>query len=464
MSSEDPTQRPDGAGDAGETAATDQPVVEIERETGRLIPVWLSTTIYAIFIPWCVVSFAFIGYSMVVQHKILAVIQTINGPWKGDPPPLEGQQLKEGLAFLKEDPRDNLLYLIQTMLQDEIDDPRMARAIVLRKATRWEVESQRRQLFDELLAHLSSEGEIDLDYQLPAAHARTLDVLIAERLANPSDSYEAGKITDVLEWIQAARPKPAAGPERRRVKSLSLKYGKRLLPRKEKRVLEGIEAQWRLSADSAQQAAADQFARMRDGQHAELSEASRRLCEEEARKSEEQYLTGRTRVTQVIASLVGTIRSERKTLKLDHPVLWDLVRLLQEAHRPARENIAEAVFQLREQHFTLIFLSQFIQKDAINPMMAVETPRLTNDEHEELLKEENLRRRLACIDVAQRIALAYCEEPFTIRKIEPDLQEAFFKDKVIRPLAAVAEDKQVGERASKALAAIQQSCARYLDQ
>jgi len=94
--------------------------------------------------------------------------------------------------------------------------------------------------------------------------------------------------------------------------------------------------------------------------------------------------------------------------------------------------------------------------------MAVETARLTKSEHEELLREENHRRRIACIELARRIALDYCAEPFQIQGVQAEGSKDFFKANILRPLEAVVEDKEVGTYAQAALDALEQACADLL--
>jgi len=462
MSTESTEGYPEATSQSGEeqTAAEAAPMRRVEVETGPLLPRWLSVLIYGVFVPFCVFGAYYMGRAALVQHKMDRAIRLLSGPWQDEQPPMDSQAARDAIDYLKGRGRNSLLYVIQNLLQDETADPRMGRAIVLRKAIRWELESRRRQLLTELLANMGADGEIDLDYRLPEEARQTLENLVKERLEHPSISYEERKITEVLQWVLAGRKTRALGPEKRRLKALYAGYEKKLLHGAEKRALRQIMREWEQSDDPLRRSAAEKFAAMLEGRHAALTSEESRLCSERADYWEGLFFEGRRRVSQLALELARAI--EQKGAFLDHPELWDLVRLLQERYPPARENLAEAVFVLRRRKFLLAYLREFITKDAINPVMAVETTRLTKSEHEELLREHNRRRRLACIDVARRIALDYCAEPFDIRGVEPAQEDEFFTDTIIRSLEAAAEDEDVGPKAQQALDAIIDTCERYM--
>ncbi len=432
---------------------------EIKRVEGPLLPRWLSVLLYAIFVPLSAFGLVYIGRSAWVQHNTVGLLRTITGPWEGEMPPMDSEQVQGRFHYLERKPRNGLLYVIEELLQDAIRDPRMARAIVLKRALQWATQAEKRLLFEEILANMSKDGEMRLDYVLPEEHRQTLEAFLNERAAQPRASYEDRKITEVLQWVAEGRPTAAKGPEIRRIKSLQTQYEKKIFAGRERRALEKLAEQWGRSDEPVPRGAAQKFARMLRGKYAELSHEEKQCCLERAKHWEGLYLKGQERLTQVAARLARIIQRDDRFL--DHPELWDLVRLLYMSHQPARRNLAETIFVLRTRRFILIYLSQFLLKDTINPVMAAETARLTKSEHEALLRDENLRRRLACIELAGRIALDYCREPFEIRGIEEPEREELFKDRIIRALQAVIEDEEVGKQAQQILDAIPDACKEH---
>jgi hypothetical protein len=244
----------------------------------------------------------------------------------------------------------------------------------------------------------------------------------------PQSRYKAGyeeqKITGVVQWMATVESErtPPTGTEKRRVKALQAKYEKKLFVDAEKEVLSEIQAAWAASEDDVKKEAAAEFAKMLEDEYADLPYEQEGVCKEAAHAWEEQYLRGVKRLSIVAGDLVGLIVD--KEMKLDHPVINNLTRLLRERHKPARDNLKKAVFRLRYRKYTLLFLKDLIAKDRINPVMAVETKRLTKDEHEQLLRRQNHRRRVAIIDVIGDIVADYCETPFDVRRVPAASEEA----------------------------------------
>lgn len=436
---------------------------QVELETGRLLPSWISLPLYTFFIFWSVFACAWIAYSMVIQHKILGAIDLIGGPWTGEAPPMDSPPVQDGLDILRKKPRNSALYIIQELRQDAIGDPRMVRAIALRKAVTWVVESRRRALFDVLLEHMNESGEMERGFELPAQHAQALRDFLRGRQEHPSESYEEEKITEVLEWIADGASTPAKGPEKRRIKALAGNYGKKVFFGKEANVLSVIAQEWEGSGEELRRSAAEKFAVMLAGEHAELTPEEAALCEERAEYWQALYFHGHRRLAAVIGELVPIVAREKT--RVDHPHLWDLVRLLDMDDEQVRQSVSGAVLALKERKYILIYLSEFLERAAINPVMAVETRRLSKAEHEEELKEELLRRRLASLDVLRQIGLDYCREPFQIEGIAPGAQEEFFRAKVIATLEGVLRDKhkEIRERAASALEELRKACPRYFE-
>ena len=433
----------------------------LERETGPLVPRWFSALMYGVFVPWCVFSFLWIGRAMVVQHRIWGAMDVLSGPWQGEMPPMESAAVQASMSVLERSPRNGLLYIIQELQQDEIGDRRMVRAIALRKAVSWAVESQRRRLFEELLANMNDKGEMPDDYVLPPQEEEALLELIKEREENPSASYEQAKITEVLRWIVEGRRTPPVGPEKRRIRSLLVGYEKKKFFGAERHALKALMKEWAQSDDAARKSAAEEFVLMLESKQTALSPEEAARCSEEADGLEEIYMIGRRRLTEGLHRMANIIGE--RDIFVDHSHLWDLLRLLDYRDDAARRSIAEAVMSLKGRKYALAYLAEFILKDSVNPVMAVETARLTKDEHEQLLGRENYRRRLNCIEVAWRLAIQYCRQPFEIEGVPKEKQAAFFRLQVIGSIEAVAEDKEVGRAASEALQELQQPCAQHFE-
>ena len=433
----------------------------MERETGRLLPRWVSAIFYIIFVPWCIFAFIWIGASMVIQHRIWGAIEVIGGPWKGEAPAMESPEIKTTIAVLQKEPRDGLLYILQQLQQDEIDDPRMARAIVLKSSIRWAFESRVRLLLNELLENIRETGEMETSYKLSEESIQTLRELLLERQERPSTSNEEQKITEVLLWLAGGRPTPPVGTEQRRLASLKTRYDKNLFFGAESRVLSMIAEEWEASSDPVRRGVAEKFKLMLRGEPAKLSPEEDKLCSDQAAYWERLYLTGRERLCRVAGELVEII--VRDGIRLDHPNIWDLVRMLDERYEPASRHIVRALITLKANKYTISYLSEAVLRAGVNPVMAVETAKLTKNAHEQLLKEEQLRRRLASLEVMREIARTYCRKEFSIQGVEPGGQDKFFKEKVIRTLKTLINDKQVGERAGAIVDELRKACPQYFD-
>jgi len=432
----------------------------VEVETGPLLPRWLTTLLYVVLIPWCIVSLGWLGWRMHVQGQVWSALDLVGGPWEGPTPSMDSPVVGAAVGILQGNPRDSLREIIQELRQDERKDSRMVRAIVLSKAVRWDVESRRRQLFDELLDNMLSSGIMRRDYKLPAQHEAMLAELLGERRANPTTSYEENKITDVLEWLERGRPTIAVGPERRRIKSLKIKYDKKLFFSSEADALRQIQEEWLESGDPVKQGAAEKFAEMLEDQHAKLTPQEQEFCLTRARHWEGLYREGRERLAWVCEDLAG--RVAKGDIWLDHSEIWDLASLLDVPGETARGHIAKAVLAMRARKFALVYLGEFVETDTVNHVMAIETARLSGPEHEALVREEMRRRRLGALDVLHQIVLQYCRRPFPIEEVPPDEQEEFFKENVVRSLQHVREDKDVGERAGQILDDIEKLRRDYL--
>ena len=300
--------------------------------------------------------------------------------------------------------------------------------------------------------------------------------------------YEEGKITQVLVWIARGRPTPARGPEERRIGSLAQGYEKKRFFGAEEEALGGVRESWLASQEPGRSAVGEKFALMLEYERLEskhrgeeltpedeeamgellaratLTPEEENLCRERAAHWEESYMQGIERLASVALDMVKLIHqdSENRMLaggspvRVDHPHLWDMVRFLDHRSPEVGAIIAEASRIMKGRKYIFVFLSEFIQRREVNPVMAVETARLTKHDHERLLREDLRRLRLAGIEVLADIGAAYYREPFDIQGVEKDAQAAFVGERVIGTLESMLEDKdkEIADRAQEALDAV----------
>ncbi len=300
--------------------------------------------------------------------------------------------------------------------------------------------------------------------------------------------YEEGKITQVLVWIARGRPTPARGPEERRIGSLAQGHDKKRFFGAEEEALGGVRESWLASQEPGRSAVGEKFALMLEYERLEskhrgeeltpedeeamgelLAKATLRpeeenLCRERAAHWEESYMEGIERLASVALDMAKLIHqdSENRTragespVRVDHPHLWDMVRFLDHRSPEVGARFAEACRIMKGRKYIFVFLSEFIQRREVNPVMAVETARLTKHDHERLLREDLRRLRLSGIEVLADIGAAYYREPFDIQGVEKDAQAAFVRERVIGTLESMLEDKdkEIADRAQEALDAV----------
>ncbi|MBS3763831.1 MAG: hypothetical protein KGZ25_11085 [Planctomycetes bacterium] len=513
---------------------------EVEIETGALLPKWLSVTIWIVFGGWSIFALSWMGYSIYIQRNTMHFLSLVRGPWEDEIPEMDSEVIEKGVNFMMKKPRQSLLYVIQELLREKHKDPRMERAIVLRKAINWGVESKRRALFEVLLENISDEGEFPPNYELSDENKKILQRLVKERVlgaflkdvdlahkllyeptkewgfsrprmklfkslvenldldgdfvegyevpeelkdtlaavqkentARYTKSYEGQKITEVFQWIARGHKTRPEGPEKRRIHALLSTYEKHLFRDSEKEVLLELSEKWGNSKETLKRDIAANFKRILNDEPAVLTREQEKQCEQAAQEWENLYQKGRRRLCALELKFVRYIEEHEPVQgimiltgeSLDHPEMWDMVQLLDEPYPGAREQLRDAVFRLRKHKYILIYLKQFIRKDSINPVMAVETTRMTQDEHEALLRRENYRRRLACIAVVGRIVRDYCKQPFDIKGVDLNRaeQREYFKERTVRALESVVEDRRVGEAAQKELQKIKAVCPEIVD-
>jgi hypothetical protein len=105
---------------------------------------------------------------------------------------------------------------------------------------------------------------------------------------------------------------------------------------------------------------------------------------------------------------------------LRHSHIYQLISLLGFDYEEVRAQLREAAYAMRHNKFAVRFIGDFADRTTINPVMAVETERLTKEEHERELKRANDRRVRECIRLLGRIGLDFVRNPdhYEFRQIE----------------------------------------------
>jgi len=437
-----------------------------EPQTERLLPAWLLAIIYGVGVPWCVFAVVYIGIASVIQRKVVNAVRLVSGKTVESPLPLSDPAVRDAVEVLLKNPKDGLLFAMEELQRREIESDRMARVSALRKALRWEKDSDRRSLIAEVLSHMNARGEFEEGYVLPDKDARTLKELIDERKAEASESYEEQRITEVLEWIAQGHPGQPKGPEHRRIRSLQAELEKRKFRGVEIDAMKEIIELWEQKQQAVYRQAAQKFVKMLQEQPASLSPEEQRVCEQYIRQLKEEYLKGRENLAQVAYLSLKKILDER--MFLDHPPRYVMIRLLESPYKPVQDRMADCVMLINQNKFTIEYLAEAAKESSVNPVMAVETATMTKQENEALLREDNIRRRRKAIELLTAIALDWCrkraetnnENPYGLDVPDP---RAFFKNNVVEVFREIAEQKDVKDLAAESMARIRAAGPDYFD-
>jgi hypothetical protein len=428
--------------------------VEREPETGPLLPTWFLLSFYGIFGAFCIFAVSYIIYSFTVQHALTASLEAIRGDidetlhWDSD-------QVQEAVEVMRKHPVDAFLHLNQELLQEEMKDGRMARALALEKARTWGLVSARRELVNHILSGMQEDGSVLPDFTLDSEQAALLEGMIAERRANREASYAEDLITDVLEWISDGHPGRPSGPEKRRIGALADSYAKKVFVGEEAAALEELALRWRDDPDAAAREASEAFGMMLIGGQTDLSPAASRLCAERAAQWEGEYRRGMVNVARAARSMISPILD--RGLRLDHPHIYQYLILLQHRFDAVRDEVREGAWMMRHREYCVRFLGVFANRTAINPVMAVETVRLTKEEHERLMRRQNQRRLHEAVRLLGRIGSDYVRYPaeYEIRDVAE--ADAFMRKWVVYALEAVAEEEELKAEVAEALEEISQA-------
>jgi hypothetical protein len=406
---------------------------------------------YSTFGPFCLFAVGYVVRSMLVQHALVSAVDRIDGGLERKAYSPTSPEVQESFRTLKRFPVKAFLYCNQELLQDEEDDPRMARALALRKAVDWGMLSERRDVLRKITDSMSEEGRIPPDV-LDEETRSVLATMVEERRANPELTYAERRVTDVLAWLAEGAETPPKGPEKQRVESLLDQYEKKEFVGEEKEALEALMAAWRDSSDPVAQSAAVEFARMLTGEQTSLDTAQAELCSGRADRWEDLYRQGAV----FLADASGEVLTEiiEQELRLDHPHIYQYITLLGHRFEEVRERIREGMWMLRRRYYAIRFLSLFASRTSINPVMAAPTERLTREEHERLLRRANDRRMRECVGLLGRIGLDYVQNAEEYELARAEDRDEYVRRYIVHALEGLTEDERVGGMATDALAGI----------
>jgi hypothetical protein len=426
-----------GAGPALENAPSGATRPAVSRLLVRLI--------YVVFVPLSAVAVCYVAYSVHVQRAVTGAVRVMAGDLHAaEAVPSEGA-LADAVRALRRQPLRGFLHANQELLRNEEDDPRMARALALRKAAEWAVTSSRRETVRAVLAAMDRESNISPD-ALTAQVRETLSAIIRDRRAREDITYGEARITDVLVWLAAGAEEPPDGVERRRLDSLFAQYEKQRFAGKVARALRTLAEEWRGAPEPFAREAAEKFALMLDDEAVALSAGAEGFCREEADRWEASYRAGCARLAE--GSRAALEQAVQEGIRLDHPHVYQYVSLLAHPYDEVRRSVAEGIWLIRTGYYTVQFVSWFGAKTTINPIMAVETVRLTAEEHERLMRRANERRMRECIALLGRIGVDYVQSPGAY---DSRLTTAVVRNYVVYALESLSDEERLRELVGEAL-------------
>jgi hypothetical protein len=427
-----------------------------ERAAGPLLPRWFTTLFYAVFVPFCIFSVYDVVRSLRIQHALTGAIGTLLGNVAADAVSPDSEAGRKAMAVLQGRSLDSFLYLNQTLLQDPEQDDRMARALALRRAVDWGTVSAQRQVIGDVVAHMKDDGSVASDFVMAPSAVQTLDEMVQQRRAQPDLTFVEDRITDVLAWLAAGHPGQPKGTERKQLMALQKEYAKKFFAGAEAAALRALAADWQGDPDKVRQEAAAAFDQMLQGKSSSLSPEAQAMCSAAANDWESRYRDGVMDVAKASREMVADI--VKKDVFLDHPHVYQYLGLLDYPYKEVRDQVVEGAWLLRHDRFTIRFLAYFGTKTTFNPFMAVETLRLTREEHERALRVANQRRMGEAVALLGRIGVDYIEHADAYAKLGKDADD-YVRRFIIAALREVAEEPAIGPEAKKALAEMQAAVA-----
>lgn len=424
-----------------------------EPATGPLVPRWFKWTFYLLLGSLAVVGLGFLTRSLAVQANLTDALATIRGNLQRNLP-LDSPEAQQAIVVLGGHPRYSFLYCNQEILQNEEDDPRMVRAMALRKAIRWGKISRRRDVISTILQNMDEEGRLDREFVLSSEITEVLSRMAEERIANPELSYAEKRITDVIQWLARGATTRPKGPEKDRLRALQEQLQKKYYVTEEAAALKALIESWNQSSEPLERKAAEHFGLMLQQERTALPSEVARHCGEEADRLEDLYRRGMVRLADASHRMLGKV--VQRGMFLDHPHINQYLKLLRHRYEGIRKFVRKGVWILRHDKYTVMFLSDFLDKVNINPVMAVETERLTKEEHERVMRRENNRRRRAALELLTRIVLDYLRnpDPYLPRVEDPD---RYLRQHVTHVMEELADDRLLGDRIQQSLAELRQA-------
>ncbi|MHC5034093.1 MAG: hypothetical protein ACYTFZ_03555 [Planctomycetota bacterium] len=425
-----------------------------ETASGPLLPRWFTTPFYTVFGLFCVYSVIHIGRSVRMQQTLTEAVNVVKGDAERAAADFDSPEGQQAILQLERHPREAFLYVNEELLQDEDKDGRMARAMALRKAVDWGRDSARRDVIERILANMTDEGAVAAGFTLDEKTRQVLEEMVAERRANPELTYVEDRITDVLDWLAKGHPGQPKGPERRRLRALADLYAKRVFLGAEERALTALMAEWRDDPDPVAQGAADAFEKMLALQRTELSPEAEALCTQRADEWEQRYREGMTRLAQAGVRMTERIVGER--MFLDHPHIYQCLTLLNHRFEEVRETVATEAWVLRHNQFAIRFLAHLATSTAINPLMAVETVRLTREENERQMRRAKDRRMREAVRLLGRIGVDYIKnrQDYDLGVKDPD---DFIRAQIVGSLTEIIDEQVVTDLVQEALANLREA-------
>ncbi len=306
----------------------------------------------------------------------------------------------------------------------------------------------RGRLTARLLEHLEDADPAQLEDEV----RHVVWEIIDQRPPDIVQSYAEERITDVLRWLARGVPTRPTGVERRRLVSYLAGFEKKVFVGPEIRALRRLIAEWSEDENPLAREAAEEFEKMLDEEVTQLSPEVAALCFERADELEDRYSQGLKLLARASAVTLERIVEDERFL--DHPHIYQYIFMLSKPYEEVRDSILDGLWLIRHKYFTVRFVSHFATRTEINPVMAAETARLSREEHERILTEQNNRRMRECTELLVRIGLDYVEN--TDHYAE-ELQPRDMRRYVIHALELLREDERVGQIAQEGLDRIREA-------
>jgi hypothetical protein len=419
-------------------------------------PLW-AKIVYVVLGPLTALAMLKLCWSMVEQHRINRALDALSRAGGAAVMPAS-----EARAGLLKRPLIGMLYVIQELQQEPAKDDRMAKALALRRAADWTRLSTRRGVLRKVHEAMDFSGALPSGWRLAGRDAEVLAEMISERESDPELGYGERRVTEVLGWVANPERGEAKGFERVRVGKLLEGYDKKTLKGGERAGLEEVAERWAAEGTAVEKAAVPKLEKIIAGAPAELSAEEKAACLEAADVLEASYRDSRVALADVLEEGASRLAADRA--RVPHPTLYSLTHLLGYEYPAVRERVGSAVLDLDYHKQLIEFLAKQATRQHVNPVMAVETAKLTKEEHERKLNAQNVRRRAASIELLGRVKIAFCKKPWELLGVHKrdvvSVSEAreLVEEQTVKTLEALREDPQVSEQVGAVLKRIEAEC------